>query len=588
MNHAEIRGLVLGGALLAVTVLGEIAYPTPWILMSACIFLMLLSLMWERPDLATDEIFGLIILAWAVLSAIITSPDRDQSREFLLAWFGVWIVFVVIRRFTAQARKIIQTFLEAGAFLLALGILFEFAGLQTPRAAGLISNSNLSAALILPVIPLCLARRGRVITPALLCPTAGVAVILSGSRAGLLALILLLLTLIPRGRSSRFLFIALFPAAAAGLIWRLSVNPESLAWFRFKIWGAVLRFLVEHPLFGSGAAQLSTVMGPYRLPHPTEPAIWGHIVGSAENSFLGMAAHIGLPGLLLFFCLLGVWLSGLQPLSAWKQGILLVFAAFLLFHDFLEEPAVLWWWAAIAALLSSPPLRLKKKQERSWFPVLGVLALGSCIILGPAWSLGLWWSQQPSEENVARCLKADPWSSRALEWSVTNSLQHPPSTWDEALAALDRSGQECRLRPGVAAAWDRQALLRSDMFLRFGAFPELVDGARTCIARARMLEPHLPWYPYHLAHIERSMGKLETANAALLDALHEEPHFTRAWLLLSRNDIDLGNPTAARKALIQAIESRKLLDSGQATISYHFKILKAPEWQFRQLEELLQ
>lgn len=588
VTRSDLKAAIAGGGLLTVALLGEVSFPTPWILMSACIFLLLLSLSEEEPRLEVGEILGLATLGWALMAALLSSPDYPESRQFLIAWFGAWVIFVVLRRLDSGGRWVIRNILGGGAVLLAMAIIFEFIGLQSPRAAGLLSNSNLAAAIILPVIPLFFMVPGKIPPRIFLTGITGIALLLSGSRAALLALLLLLLSLLPRGRKWRLLSGGLVFGATAGLIWRLSANPESLAWFRWKIWGAVIRFLSENPLFGSGAASLSTVMGPYRLPHPAEVGNWSHIIGAAENSFLGLAARIGLPGLFLSICALGLWLYGLRPLSRWKRGILIVFSIFLLFHDFLEEPAVLWWWAAIAALISSNPLPRKLDRSKSLLPILTAATLGACIILEPAWALELWWRQAPSEENAGRVLRADPWFSPALKWRVTDFLRHPPSNWDEALSALELSEKECHLSPGVAAAWDRQGLLRSNMALRFGAFPELIEGARRCFRLARTLEPHLPWYSYHLAQFERSLGNPEASQLALRDALFEEKHFTRAWLLLARTELDLGDPSAAEKALENALESRRLLLAGRATISYHSQILEAPRWQFEELEQMLQ
>jgi len=572
--------------MLAVAILGEMPGTTVFFLMSAAAFLVLLSLSRFRPRLDSIEILGLTALGWGLTAAICVSPDHFESRRYLTAWFMTWLIFVALRRTKTSGRQTLRVFLLSGAALLAAGIFLEYIGLRAPRAGGLFSNSNLAAALIFPVIPLCFRQQTRILR--ILPPVLGsAAILLTGSRAGLIALLLIGFMLWPENRSRRPAAIVLGLSALGALAWRISLNPESLAWFRWKIWAAVLRFVGENPLFGAGGAELATVMGPYRIPHPVEAAHWGHVIGAAENSFLGIAARIGIPGLLFVLAALGLWVFRLRPISRWKLGILLGALVFLLFHDFLEEPEVLWWWAAVAALIDTGPPPLPERLRKPLPAMLLTAALASCLLLEPSMALMMWYRTTPTVETATRALQADASCVPALRWLTERSIRQSPGDWDSALAALELSKKECRIRKGDAEAWSRQGWLRFLIAGRLGTFPELLEGARRCLQRAGELEPRLPWYPYRLARIEIAVGRYGAAEKDLEAALEREEHFTRAWLLLARVRADLGDIEGARRAFVKAKECRDLLRNGHANISYHYAVLHAPELPFRQLEDLL-
>lgn len=587
MKVTEYQSLLLSVPLLLAAVAGEDLFPLPFFLMAFAAGFTVFFLAIDKPRLETEEFLALGALIWGGVAAVASSPDFSGSRMFIGAWFIAWLVFVVLRRSLKGERSILRLLLGAGAILLGLGILAEYLGIHTPRSGGFLSNPNLSAALILPTIPLMIQGRKSRFSACLLTAATSIFLLLTGSRASVLAALAMFLILLPPGKSRKFLFFSIPPLAFVGMGWRLISHPESLAWFRLKIWAAVITFLSTHPLFGSGSGPLSSVMGSFRIPHPTEPGTWGHVIGGAENSILGLAARIGLPGLLLAGFALVLWLLKLRPLSRWKLAFLACIGVFILFHDMLEEPVVLWWWAAAAALLDHQPKHTVEENHRMLVPALALAATAGLLVLAPSWAIYRWWSTPPSVEHARSLLYADPWCSPARQYLVEHVLQDPVLSWDQALAAIGEGRRDCRLRPGLASTWDRQGLLCYRAATQLGAYQELIDEAQLCFTRARSLETQLPWYSYHLALLERLIGRQEAALTALEDAVDKEPHFAKGWLLMAHIQLDLGETEGARMAMAHALRCREMLRAGRATIPYHRELLSAPAWQFHEIEDIL-
>jgi len=587
MTRGDFRLVLLSLPLLAVSILGENLFPFPHALMVLCTVLLLFDLFSRPISLASDEIWALIALGWAGIAAVAASGDRAQSREFLGIWFMSWIIWVTVRRGGYSGKKILAALLLGGSLLVAGGIFVLSVVSASMHTGGVLENPNFSAALILPVIPfLFLLFRSR-FRPVILSLVLFLAIILSGSRAGMLGIIALLLLLLPHGKLRRIVFFGLSPLIFLGFAWRLLFHYEYLAWFRGKIWLAVLSFIGDHPFFGSGAGALGDVMGPYRIPHPAEPAIWGHIIGAAENLPLGIAAHLGIPGLVLLSVAATIFFLKNRHLSRPRIAILVAFAAFGLFHDFMEEPAILWWWAAVAGLLDEGSQLEERGAQGFPFRALATAALAGFFILPGMWAHIVWRYNSPASEKIRASLNAEADFAPALDQGVVMVISREKLDWDSALKAMWWSRRECRNRPGIASVWDRSASLQFKMASNLGAFPELINGARRDFRRAQVLEPHLPWYPYHRALLERSAGRLDAAEGALEEALENEAHFTRGLLLRARIRLDLGDFPGARRDLNAAEESRTLLRSGRAFLSYHQNVLEAPEWQFHQLEDLL-
>jgi len=587
MPRGDFRLVLLSLPLLAVSILGEFLFPISHVLMALGAVLLIFDLFSRPISLASDEIWALIALGWAGVAAVAASGDRAQSQEFLGIWFMSWIIWVTVRRGGYSGKKILAVLLLGGGMLVAGGIIVLSVVSASMHTGGLLENPNFSAALILPVIPfLFLLFRAR-FRPVILSLVLFLAVILSGSRAGILGIIALLLLLLPPGKLRRVIFFGMSPLVFLGLAWRLLFHYEHLAWFRGRIWLAVLSFIRDHPFFGSGAGALGDVMGPYRIPHPAEPAIWGHIIGAAENLPLGIAAHLGIPGLILLSVASAIFLLRNRPLSRPRIAILVAFAAFGFFHDFMEEPAILWWWAAIAGLLDEGS-QLEERGGRKFFlRAAATAALAGFFILPGLWAHIVWRSKSPASEKIRVTLNADADFAPALDRGVGTVMSMEKLDWDSALKALQWSRRACRSRKGIASVWDRSASLQFKMASNLGAFPELINGARRDFRQAQILEPHLPWYPYHRALLERSAGRLDAAEGALEEALENEKHFTRALLLRARIRLDLGDSRGARRDLSAAEESRALLRSGRAFLFYHQNVLEAPDWQFHQLEDLL-
>jgi len=591
MNGADRRAVAVAGSLLAVVVLGEMLYPFPFFL---CALVSVCSsygvLRYSR--LRGEELLGLGILVWAAAAAVFATPDRFASRNNLGIWLTTWLIWIIVGRTEFSGRKIIEAILVGGAVMMSAGIMIESLSGFDIRSGGFFENPNLSAAVILPGLALVLRKnRGLFVLSGAVFLGGGV--LLSQSRAAVLGLVVLVFFTVPEGRPRRiFGGVGIFVAFAA-ITWRILYHSGSLAWFRWEIWRAVGSFVADHPVFGAGSGPLSDVMGPYRIMHPFEPGRWGHVIAGAENLPLGLAARIGIPGLVLGIVVFMLWMWRRCPWDRKTLAVVAVCGVMAVFHDFVEEPAILWWWAALGGLIGSGPPR--KEDRRHPFAALALSAFVALVVLPSSWASVLWWSVSGVQKPVERCLRADPEFTPALEWVIGQTMRRSELDWEEGLRALDASRKDCRIRKGVAQAWEMSGKLNLFLAHRLAGYPEFLQGARTAFRRQEELEPHLPWPPFNLAVAQRAAGNDRAALVSLNRALADEPRFCRGLLLRARIRLDMGDVSGAREDFEKALNVRSFLEKlkrenlfeGGHLLPYHLTLLQADQRQFEQLEGLL-
>ena len=173
--------------------------------------------------------------------------------------------------------------------------------------------------------------------------------------------------------------------------------------------------------------------------------------------------------------------------------------------------------------------------------------------------------------------------AEAMEWRLAGLLQQSRWQWRDAGEALDWSQRLVRVNSGSAEAWNLRAGVFSRITEDFGGWRQSVAAGREAYGRARRLEPHLPWFSYRPALLERRIGNLVEAQRLAAAAVESEPAFVRGWLLLSRLRLDLGDVEGARRALEGA---HAALRRGAPLMksAYEAELLEAPEWQLRSLE----
>ena len=588
MTGADLRAVLAGLGVVGVGLFGEVSWPLIYLGAGLLMTVVTVSVSTEKQfEMRFFEVLWWSVIGWALLATLVASGDALASKTTLASWGGLCVTWAVVARAGSRGRRLVSVFLVLGAVV--SGGMAAASVLGAPR---LITNHNISVALIVVASPLLLDifRRpwaGRSAVAVLLIP-----VLLTGSRAGALAVLVAAISLWPAGRS-RLWGVAVGGAGAIGAIsWRVISQPESLAWHRWQIWGAVVEAIGDRPWWGIGAADLADAMGLYRLEHAAEVGRWGHIIGGAESMPLGLAARVGLPALILAGAALVVWgYRSRRPAPA-TTATLAAMITMGLFHDFWSEPAVLWWWAAALGLAT-----LKRQESAGchhggprftrWPVALAAGGITAWALVQPAWAQWLWWHSEPSAGAVVTAVRSEPWFSQPMEFRVENLLAEGQWTWAQASEALEWSRRNLEVQPGSARAWSRHGRVNARIVNEFGAWPATVQSAREAFGYAAVLEPRLPWYPYSQALMERSLGNLERALRLASHSVELEPAFVRGRLLVSRLELDGGHLHAARRALDRALTSRNAAEPRVWT-AYHRDLIRCPEQHLRALKRELE
>jgi len=582
MTRADLRTILTGLVVVGVGLFGEVGWSLVYLVAGVGITVLAAEIAVDglrKPTLAGW--FWWSLIAWSVVAALIASGDALASKTTLGSWVAAWVIFAVTVRAGLVGRKMVLILLGAGAAVLGLGIVAGSLG--TPQ---LISNANISVAMIVAMIPLIVELFGSFRTASVAMAFLVVPIVVTGSRAGVLSILVIIGLLWPSGRLRRWMMALGGMGAIGAIMWRFLQHPDSLAWHRWRIWGAVIQSIQDRPFWGIGAGAMSEAMGPYRLEHVAEIGRWGHIIGSAESMPLGLAARVGLPALILAGVALAVWrIQRVRPTPE-ATAALGAMVTVGLFHDFWSEPAVLWWWAAVLGLATLRP-RIQPKVEV--FPHrcmlgLAVGGIAAWALIQPAWAQWMWSRQPPSNKTVSEAIRAEPWFSEPMRWKLEALLSEPAWTWAEASEALNWSRRWVQINPGSTAAWRFKGRVNVRIIQEKGAYLPTVISARSAFVRAVTLEPRSPWTPYAAALMERGLGNIEPAINLVQEAVRSEPSFVRGWLLLARLELDFGRVDAARRAFKKAlllIEDPVLSQS----IPYSRDLVQCPMWQVDNLAQ---
>jgi len=597
MTIREGSVLIVSSVVALAAILGGAFYPGPRVVIGV---LLAVSLGWavavRRGQLVSEEWVALGFVVWGVVSAALAAAAPLAAREAVTVWMVAWGLWIVARRARESNSQAGLLILTAAAVILAFGVMLEAVGLGGLRVGGLLENPNVTASLLVVSLPAVFVihgpRRWRFVAAAVL--TLGL--VLTGSRAGLLAMLAIVAVVLPRGRPKVVGLLIGGVGVTGVLVWRFIHQPDILAWFRPAIWSAVLRLWVSHPLSGVGPGGLVDAAGAERLLHADHVGQRQFLISYAESSPLAVLVQTGLVGFLIALFALFIWwrrAHGDQRMSRNMTATLAAMAVMGAFHDVLNMDAILWWWALSIGLLEVYTLPPPPQNGPSNFPSSGRIVVGMTfsfvVLLGvvqPAWARWIWRSEEANQVTAARTLRAEPWFDAPLEWRTRELLKQSHWNWETVAEAIAVSGEAVRIHPGAARLWSIRATVHARVVAEFGPWPDSVEGAREGFARAVELEPHQPWSLLEWARLERNLGHTGDAVNLVRRALDEEPHTVRARLFLARLELDRGEVEAARKAYDAAVESARLR-TRLGLNAYERELLGAPAWQFRELEGAL-
>ena len=597
MTIREASVVIATSVVALAAVLGGAFYPGPRVVIGV---LLAVALGWavavRRGQLLHEEWVALGFVVWGVVSAALAAAAPLGAREAVMVWMVTWGLWLVARRARESNSQAGMLILTATAVILALGVMFEAVGLGGLRVGGLLENPNVTASLLVVSLPAVFVTQGRQRWRFAAAAVLTLGLVLTGSRAGLLAMLAVVAVILPRGRAKIVGLLTGGIGVTAVLLWRFVNQPDILAWFRPAIWSAVLRLWVSHPLCGVGPGGLVDAAGAQRLLHADHVGQRQFLIAYAESSPLAVLVQTGLVGFIIALVALFVWwrrAHGDQRMSRNMTAALAAMAVMGAFHDVLTLDVVLWWWALIIGLMevraAPPPTTIGPSNSTASRRAVVGLAFSFVVLWGvvqPAWARWIWRSEKPNQVTAARTLRAEPWFDAPLEWRARELLKQNPWSWETVAEATAISGEAVRVHPGAARLWSIRGIVHARVVAEFGPWPDSVRIAREAFARAIELEPHQPWSLLEWARFERNLGYMNDAVKLARRALDEEPHTVRARLFLARLELDRGEVEAARDAYEAALESARLRTRLDLN-AYERELLGAPAWQFRELAEAL-
>ena len=596
VRRADLGFLAAAVAATMTAVLGGGFSPAQRLVLGAVLVLvwLLAALDWQG-GYERGEFLLVGFVVWATISAVWAGAAPLASKETITAWVVASALWMVSRRGDPQRVAMAAGILILGAVVVAGAVLIGAAATRSVRVGGVFENPNLAAAFIAPILPLGLTVLGR--KPWLrwswiLLVVA--AVVLTGSRAGLFALVVSVGVLLPRGRVRLAGVTAVAFVAVAALAWRFVSQPDLLAWHRISIWWTVIKIWATRPLTGVGPGCLVEAAGAERILHPDQVGRYQFVVSYSESTPLAIAVQVGAVGLILALLAAGSWWWSARRSGALESKALIAGSTSMitlgLFHDFLTVEPVLWWWAVVfgcSEAMSRAPVEGPSATALRSLRVVAALALTWVVawgLLAPAAARLASSSGEVTTAEVKRTLRLEPWYPEPAVRRVRGLLaQGDAWSWTTAAEALHWVRRATDVHPGLARRWADLARVHLRVLTDLGGTDHDVEVARKALERACELDPHLPWHWLERARLERILGFRQDAAGFVRRALDEEPNTVRGWLMLSRLELERGRVDEARAALAQATERVGLISRPGLT-NYERELLAAPTSQLQALE----
>jgi hypothetical protein len=552
-----------------------------------------------RSGLCPEEMAAVGIVVWGAFSALCMGASPLASMETLTTWTIAWALWCIARRGSPRRVRIAFRVVAMAAAVVSAAVVVASVSLGSIRVGGLLENPNVAAALLVPTLPIGTIafdldpRWRRWSWFAIMA--AGI--ILTGSRAGLLAAVAVVAVMMPRGRLRLAGILAAASGAAGVLAWRFVSQPDILAWHRVAIWWAVLKTWASHPVAGVGPGCLVESAGPERILHPEQVARYQFVASYAESTPLAVLVQMGFVGLVLVVAALSLWLLSHRQdgvlASVRYRAMLASMVVVALFHDLLTVDPVLWWWAVLIGCMDS------KRRNRGGLDsiplpfgprlvgALSMVWLTGWGLMAPAMARGIWWDGEPTREQAERVLRIEPWYPEPAGTRVQRLLGDPdPWTWETAAEALHWARIATMVQPGLARRWGDLGRTHIRVLVDLGGTDSDIEEAHRALARACELDPRVPWNWLERARLADNSGHPRVAVDLTRRALEQEPNTLRAWLFLGRLELERGRPDEAHAALVQ-VETRMRNLERTGLSEYDLELLEVPEFQLHYLRDRL-
>lgn len=594
----ELAAALAAGTLAVAAVCGGAFRPVQWLVVGGLLVGVWIVAAWEdRASLESWEFVLLAMFSWAAASAVMVGAAPLASKETIVGWVIAWLMWRIGRGAGDPSRELALRALSVGAAVVALSVAWDAVGSRAIRVGGVFENPNLAAAVLIASLAAGSAVvRGRFLRWSWLFLIVA-ATLLTGSRAGLIAMVVAAAVLLPRGRLR---VVGVVAAALSGVVvvgWRFFSQPDVLAWHRVSIWRAVLEIWSERPWTGVGPGCLVEAAGAARIAYPDQVGRYQFVASVAESTPLAVLVQLGVVGFLLAAIAAWLWIaagraSGALSSPAFRAG-LAAMTSFAVFHDVLTVPVILWWWAF--ALGCHAGRCRTAVGERGTQPGRGG-RVGVCLVLvwltawgviAPAaarWQLS---AVPVSSSEVERLTRLEPWYDEPAAVFVDGMVADAKSwTWTSAAEALFWAREAVRVHPGLARRWADLGKVHIRVLTDLGGTVHDLEAARSALTKACELDPHLPWHWLERARLERVAGDHDAAVRFAQRALDNEPNTVRGWLMLSRLELERGNVDAARRAFSEA-KARADLGRVPGLTKYEYELVAMPGDVAAVLEERL-
>jgi O-antigen ligase len=536
-----------------------------------------------------------VFAGWAIVSSF-WSPYKNASLQWVLTILSYVALFAMVTRglrSRAQIRTLVLVVTAMGIFEGIWGAM-QYVLMGEARARGTFFNPNFFAAyesaVFLLSLGILLSNRGEhtVIMRRWLCVGAAVslaAVVMAQSRGASAALAgaSLWLGLFRFGKkafaivSLSLLALLVIPNPLQHRIFHAGVQ-DPYAYMRLEIWKNALVRLSDQPL-GIGVGMFKQGSFQDRFPIEGEIVRYRKRPESAHNEYLQIGVELGVVGLGLLLCGLGLWIAEIrhllrEPSGAIDRGLLMGMTAsalVLLLHAVVDssfhEPALVVLLVLLGGVIHNlytqarPDRVLWRRVVFAYQPLraAGVIAGALLVAAVCAQSAAGWYAHEEGKHRAAQDnLEA------ALSWYVLASEIDPGTTgYHDAIA---RTATQL-FRESGAAHWllkaaeeeavarklnpaDGRFAFRAGTLYRLMASQtltnvqraDLLDKAADAYGEAIRLDPYSPFSYFELAQLRMADGRVDEAIGLLTTAKAYEPNFLPGRALLAELSLKAGIP----------------------------------------------
>ena len=535
---------------------------------------------------------ALAFVCWAVLS-LSWAPYKNGSLQWVLSLLSYAAFFVIVThglQTSAQMWAPLSVVTCMGVFQGMLGVA-QYVVMDEPRARGTFFNPNFFSAYEAAVFGLSmgiLLFTKRALLPGhvrrwlwVAAAVSLTAVVIGQSRGASVALVGAVFFLGFSCCGKKALAVVALCVSAAFLM----PNPlqhriahvaaeDPYAYTRLDIWKSALVRLADEPL-GIGIGMFKHGSFQERFPIEGNIVRYGKRPESAHNEYLQIGVELGIVGLVLSFCIVGLWAVEVKQLlrePTVDHGLVMGLTAsvlVLLLHaamdSSLHEPALVVLLLLTGGLIHNLYLRARPEAVLWWpvaltyHPFRAACVVAGVVVIGAvcAQSTIAWFAHEEGKRHAARtdlhgafawyvrAARIDPGTTGYHDSIARTALQlySESGVYDWLLQAAEEESIAKKLNPVDARFAYRSGSIYGLMATQArtnAQRDELLSKAADAYADAIRLDPHLAFSYFELARLRLAEGRVQAAMELLSAAKVHEPNFLPGRVLLAELSIKAG------------------------------------------------